>query len=209
MPSPQTPAEDRATRSRGRRTVALLIEAAVQEFTAHGYHGARIARIAERAGTSYGTFYLYFTDKDDVLWESVAGTLTGLSDVLATLEPLRPGPEGRRSLEEWVRRVSDYLQSHMPMFRAMVDAQAASEEIARRGVEMLGGYRRIIASAIRESDAVGVDPNLAALVIYATLERTNFTYYYGSLVASYREIVAALTEFFHLSLFGAPAPAAA
>lgn len=208
-PAQQAPADDRPSRPRGRRTAALLLDAAVEEFTAHGYHDARIARIAERAGTSYGTFYLYFTDKTDVLWESLEPFRTGLSEVLASLGPLRPGPDGRRELEGWVRRVCDHLQRHMPMFRALVEAQAASEEIARNGVEMLGDYRRAIATRIRESDAIGVDPNLAALVIYATLERTNFTYYYGSLVASHREIVTVLTEFVHRSLFGAPAPAAA
>ena len=31
-------------------------------------------------------------------------------------------------------------------------------------------------------------------------------YYYGSLVASYPEMVTALTEFLHLSLFGQPVP---
>ncbi|TYB42335.1 TetR/AcrR family transcriptional regulator [Actinomadura chibensis] len=205
----QPPAEDRPSRPRGRRTAALLLDAAVEEFTAHGYHDARIARIAERAGTSYGTFYLYFTDKTDVLWEALEPTRTGLADVLRTLGPLTPGPAGRAELEAWVRRFCDHQQRHMPMFRALVEAQAASEDIARNGVEMLGEYRRILAARIRESDAIGIDPNLAALVIYATLERTNFTYYYGSLVASYREIVTVLTEFVHRSLFGAPAASAA
>ena len=208
-PARQSPAEDRPSRSRGRRTAALLLDAAVEEFTAHGYHDARIARIAERAGTSYGTFYLYFTDKTDVLWEALESFRTGFSEVLGSLGPLTPGPDGRRELEAWVRRVCDHLQRHMPMFRALVEAQAASEEIARDGVEMLGHHRRAIAARIRESDAIGIDPNLAALVIYATIERTNFTYYYGSLVASYREIVTALTEFVHRSLFGAPSTAAA
>ncbi|TDB87479.1 TetR/AcrR family transcriptional regulator, partial [Actinomadura sp. KC216] len=198
-----SPAEERQSRPRGRRTAARLLDAAVEEFTAHGYHDARIARIAERAGTSYGTFYLHFTDKTDVLWESLEPMRTDLAGVLESLGPLEAGPDGRAALEAWVRRICDHFQRHMPMFRALVEAQAASEEIARSGVEMLGGYRRIIASRIRESDAIGVDPNLAALIIYATLERTNFTYYYGSLVASYREIVTVLTEFIHQSLFGA------
>lgn len=206
MPAPQTPAEDRATRERGRRTVAQLIDSAIEEFTAHGYHGARIARIAERAGTSYGTFYLYFTDKDDVLWEAIGGILRGKSEVLASLDRFTPGAAGRRSLSEWVRRVCDFWQQNMPLTQAMIDAQASSAEIAERGVEVLSGYRRILAARIRDSDAIGIDPNLGALVIYATLERANAMYFNGSLVASYPELVTALTEFTHLALFGASPP---
>ena len=50
----------RASRERGRHTVANLLDAAVAEFAAYGYHGARVARVAKRAGTAHGTFYVYF-----------------------------------------------------------------------------------------------------------------------------------------------------
>src|SRR4051794_4721659 len=95
----------RATRERGRRTLVKLLDAAVAEFSAYGYHGARVARVAKRAGTSHGTFYVYFTGKDDLLLavyeESTAESLA----ILFEMPALEPGADGFDALHHWVKRV--------------------------------------------------------------------------------------------------------
>lgn len=45
-------------------TKALLLRAATEEFAEYGLAGARIDRIAERAGTNKRMIYVYFGDKD-------------------------------------------------------------------------------------------------------------------------------------------------
>ncbi|NSX56884.1 TetR/AcrR family transcriptional regulator [Parasulfitobacter algicola] len=40
-----------------------LVDAAVAEFSEHGYGDARLARVAERAQVANGTIYHYFSDK--------------------------------------------------------------------------------------------------------------------------------------------------
>jgi AcrR family transcriptional regulator len=45
-------------------TKALLLRAATEEFAAYGLAGARIDRIAERAGANKRLLYVYFGDKD-------------------------------------------------------------------------------------------------------------------------------------------------
>ncbi len=44
-----------------------ILEAAVRVFARKGYHGARVAEIAKRAGVADGTIYLYFRNKEDIL----------------------------------------------------------------------------------------------------------------------------------------------
>lgn len=44
-----------------------LIQAALSVFAEHGYHGATMQQVAERAGMSKGGLYEYFTSKDDLL----------------------------------------------------------------------------------------------------------------------------------------------
>jgi AcrR family transcriptional regulator len=62
MPSPSKP---RARRPRdSAATKQLLLEAATDEFSEHGLAGARIDRIAERAGVNKRLLYVYFGDKD-------------------------------------------------------------------------------------------------------------------------------------------------
>lgn len=60
----RVPSQERAIRTR-----AALVKAAREEFSERGYASATAKSIAERAGVSTGSFYQYFRDKDQVLYE--------------------------------------------------------------------------------------------------------------------------------------------
>ncbi|WP_042383537.1 TetR/AcrR family transcriptional regulator [Streptacidiphilus melanogenes] len=61
---PAAPAPSRSPRPRdAEATKALLLRAATEEFAEHGFAGARIDRIAERAGANKRLLYVYFGDK--------------------------------------------------------------------------------------------------------------------------------------------------
>lgn len=55
----------------------LLLRAALEEFSAHGIAGARVDRLAKRAGVSAGSAYTYFDGKDG-LFEAVYEAVVGL-----------------------------------------------------------------------------------------------------------------------------------
>lgn len=52
---------------RSARTRERILEAAVEVFARRGFHGARVADIAEQAGIAYGLVYHHFRNKDDLL----------------------------------------------------------------------------------------------------------------------------------------------
>lgn len=56
---------------RGNRTRQRILEAAEQVFSRLGYHEASIVKITEAAGVAQGTFYLYFSGKQQVFDELV------------------------------------------------------------------------------------------------------------------------------------------
>lgn len=45
----------------------LIIEAALELVAEHGFHGAPMAMIADKAGVGAGTIYRYFAGKDDLI----------------------------------------------------------------------------------------------------------------------------------------------
>jgi TetR/AcrR family transcriptional regulator len=57
-PQPAPPVRDPA------RTTARILAAALSEFAAHGFAGARVDAIAKRAGTNKRMLYHYFDDKE-------------------------------------------------------------------------------------------------------------------------------------------------
>lgn len=69
----------------------LILKAAIAVFAEHGYHQAKMAKIAEVAGVSAGSLYLYFKNKASILshvfemtWEmmiTISSELTLRSDL--------------------------------------------------------------------------------------------------------------------------------
>ena len=52
---------------RSAETRERILAAATEVFARAGFHGARVADIAEHAGIAYGLVYHYFRNKDDIL----------------------------------------------------------------------------------------------------------------------------------------------
>src|SRR5207253_8578558 len=82
----------RAPRSkRSAETRERILAAATEVFARSGFHGARVADIAEQAGIAYGLVYHYFRNKDDILaaifserWAQYIGYLHEVGDRKST-----------------------------------------------------------------------------------------------------------------------------
>src|SRR5713101_6790901 len=98
------PAQERELRERGKRTMRKLLDAGMTVFAAPGYHAARVDDIVKVARTSHGTFYLYFSNKEDLfraLALDVASEMTTLAESLGAVDP---GEAGYQELRSWLGR---------------------------------------------------------------------------------------------------------
>jgi AcrR family transcriptional regulator len=81
----------RSERAAARRMA--ILEAALDEFSARGFAGARLEDVAQRAGVAKGTIYLHFKDKEALFQELVRAMLgpliTGLEHLQASDLPIR------------------------------------------------------------------------------------------------------------------------
>ncbi len=55
-------------RRKERKKEQLILNAAVKEFAECGYHDAKVALIAQRAGIATGSVYLYYKNKENLLF---------------------------------------------------------------------------------------------------------------------------------------------
>jgi AcrR family transcriptional regulator len=202
--------QSRATRERGRRTLVKLLDAAVAEFSAHGYHGSRVARVAKRAGTSHGTFYVYFKDKDDLLLAVLEGISAEVDAVLFNPPPFEPGRPGLAVVQAWVRQVCLLFQQHGGILAAVVDAMGddADPRIAARALENLIRCTGLLAERVRATGSPGIDPDLAAMCMYSLLERANNLVFTGVLHLSVEQLVDGIAEFMQRSVLGVESPSA-
>lgn len=138
----------RAQRREDRRD--SLKEAAIEVFSTHGYHAAKVSQIVETVGVAQGTFYLYYESKEQIFGEL-------LSDFLQTV----------------VGAVSDWEP-------ASLDSQEVlREELHRVGMkltEVLLEHRGLAAIFFREGLAVSQDFDEMIEEFYSTLAAlmTNF-----------------------------------
>ncbi len=63
-----------------------ILEAAKQEFIRKGYKDASIAAIMEAAGLGVGTFYNYFSSKEEILMQLLANLLREVTGKLAQMK---------------------------------------------------------------------------------------------------------------------------
>jgi AcrR family transcriptional regulator len=129
-----------------------ILDAALQVFADKGLEGARMEDIAEAAGLSKATIYLYFPSKVEVFREMILNALDGLVRVSLETDRTAPPPEALRSLVKamWYEVRSPRFESVYRLVRAAVHSfpelageyaqgvrmpvSGAAQEILDRGV---------------------------------------------------------------------------
>src|SRR3954470_11693994 len=79
-----TSAPTRRTRMSAQDRRSLVLQAAVEEFGEHGWHGARIEAIAARAGISHPYLLRLFSSKRDLFITAVDSAFDRMEDAFAT-----------------------------------------------------------------------------------------------------------------------------
>jgi len=168
-----TPAQERSLRAQGKKTVNRLLEAGLDVFGTRGYHATRVDDIVKAAKTSHGTFYLYFSNKEDLLASLITHCAEEMEALFETLGEVTPDEAGRAELREWLGRFASLYEHYGPVIRAWAEvAETVNPAFAERGVEILGNFTVNLAKRIEKASTNGsLDPNLAAVSLVAMLER--------------------------------------
>ena len=178
-----------------------LLDAGVEVFSKKGFHAARVDDIVKAARTSHGTFYLYFSNKEDLfraLAEDVAEQMTGLAD---SLGPLTPDASGEAELKAWLGRFAEVYERSGALIAAWTEAETEDSEVGRIGTDLLGEFAVALGRQIAKSDAP-FDPQLASIALVAMIERYHY-YALAGLVGAERDAVLdTLAAVTHAGLFG-------
>jgi TetR/AcrR family fatty acid metabolism transcriptional regulator len=171
--------------ARSAQTRERIIAAATEVFARSGFHGAKVADIAERAGIAYGLVYHYFHNKDDILaaifterWaeyvsylHEVGETELGFREQMRRLvhfwvEVYRREPDLMTVMINEVTRSYEFLESH-DIGTVMV-AFDAIEGIIRK-------------ARARGEIARDIDPQVASYVVFGAAEMVLTGYVMGTL----------------------------
>lgn len=166
------PAQERELRAQGKKTMRKLLDAGKRVFADRGFHAARVDDIVKVARTSHGTFYLYFSNKEDLLRALIDAASEEMVELAETLPDVEKGARGYEALRAWLDRFIDLYEEHGAVVRTWIEAETRSNDFALVGAEVLGGFSAALAKRIEAADTNGaLDPGIAAVAFVAMIER--------------------------------------
>ena len=171
------PASKRVLRSQGKRTMRKILDAAMVAFDKRGYHATRVNDIVEIAKTSHGTFYLYFSNKEDLLRALVAEAASDSQHVYDSFSTL-PSPGGTPRWEDvrgWVQAYSDLWTRYAPLFRVWAELATVDRDLGRTIRHTFSRVSYALTVRIGpDSTGHDLDPATAALAALAMLDRFHY-----------------------------------
>jgi AcrR family transcriptional regulator len=194
--------EPRELRARGRNTKRRLLDAGATVLAAKGYHATRVDDVVKLAETSHGTFYLYFSNKEELFRALAAEVAEDMQALAERLGPLRAGPAGRARLQQWIAEFVELYRKHGPVIRAWTEAEIGGSEFGRLGTDLLTQFTGVIVGRIREVAPADLDPAIASLVLVAMLERLNYYALTNQVRVESDDIAETLARVTQASLFG-------
>lgn len=152
-----------------------LLAAALELFVEKGYAGTRVEEVAQRAGVSKGTLFLYFPSKEElfkaVVRENISGRFTEWTAELETYE----GSSAellRYCLQVWWERVGSTKASCIPKLM-MSEGRNFPElaafyhlEVIKPGEELI---RRVIQRGVERGDFRPLNTQYAPYLILAPM----------------------------------------
>lgn len=133
-PAPRRRRDAEASRAR-------ILQAALEEFSAEGHSGARVDRIAARAGVSKPMLYEYFGDKDAIYAAALREAYVQIRAGEAELALDPDDPEG--AIRTLVRFTMDHYR-RKPWFIAMLNTENLRGGKTIRAIDEAAGLQSVL-----------------------------------------------------------------
>jgi AcrR family transcriptional regulator len=152
-------------------TVAALADAGAAQFRAHGYRSTSVDDIVEAADVARGTFYKYFSDKQDLL-AAIGAEIYGagliFADRVADVDPVAD----EATLQQWLATYVEFYDRYSGCIDAWAEGTTDDPTIVGIGehgqVMMDIGAARML---IRRPGPYPFDPVVSALILRALVTR--------------------------------------
>jgi len=199
---PASGTDDRVLRARGHRTRARLLDAGAAVFAAKGFHAARVDDIVRRAESSHGTFYLYFSSKEELFRQLVADVSEEIEALIATLPQVSKGEKGRAAMRTWLDGFADLYERSGAVIRTWTESELSTDPSGRQGDDALGALVGGLLTQVRIPKRTGLDPTVAILALVTMCERLNYYATTNQVKASRDELLDTLVDIIDAAAFG-------
>ncbi len=136
-----------------------LRAAALDLFTERGYEQTTVADIAERAGLTSRTFFRYFPDKREVLFQGAEGLEGAMTEALKKVDSASPALE---AVSAAVYAVGSYMGDIRDFARLRRNVIQTNAELRERELTKLSKLSGALAEALIRRGSNPIEAQLAA-----------------------------------------------
>lgn len=172
------PKKTRVVKRDPERTRAKILEAATAEFTKHGLGGARVDRIAKRAGTNERMLYYYFVSKDQLFLTVLENVYIKLAEAEKALELDHLDPV--EAIKKLIEFIWSYYITH-PEFISLINSENLHEakylKKSRKLAQLVSPVQDNIRTIVQRGQEAGVfRGGIDPAEVYITLVALNYYY---------------------------------
>ena len=154
---------------KGANTYERLLRAAEQTFSELGYHDTSVAEICRRAGVAHGTFYRYFTSKEEIFIQLIEQFGEKLcSRIELAMSPTNSPTE---QLLLSYRGILDFIGQYTALYNVLHEAEFLQMEVHRRFhsdiADLLQGTLKM---GIETGEFKPVDPDVVVCSLLGIVE---------------------------------------
>ncbi|NTU80497.1 MAG: TetR/AcrR family transcriptional regulator [Chloroflexales bacterium] len=167
-----SPSSSAARRAQARADLrAKILAAAAELFVAGGYQGLSMRQLAERIGYTAPTIYLYFANKDALLFALLEEGYNELGERLAAVAAAEPVPIARLAAlgREYVAFGRERPMHYQLMFMQRADFLQARLAARANRVDPLAVLQEAVAAAASAGAIRAADPQVITLSLWAAV----------------------------------------
>jgi AcrR family transcriptional regulator len=197
-----SPTDGRELRTQGKKTMAKLLDAGMTVLGERGYHAARVDDVVRVADVSHGTFYLYFSNKEDLFRALAMQCADDMTALASSLGAVAASADGIDELRRWLAEFIDAYRRYGVVIRAWMEDQVGSRDLSRLGAKTFGAIAASLVARLRETRRMDDhEAELHAAAMLAMIER--FTYFTTSrdLPFADADVVDTLATIIHRGFF--------
>jgi len=183
--NPNSPTNDTTISRREREKLAHrqeILDAATRVFAEKGFFSATLDEVAQEAEFSKGTVYLYFSSKDDLLYNVISSKTLHLTQIFHDILDMKSS--FKEELRELLRKLAEmafaekdffsiFLNQHAEFFKSLSPDKA--EEIYAMHADLDKVMVNRIEKAIEEGELRNITPYATNGIIHGASENMMFT----------------------------------
>jgi TetR/AcrR family transcriptional repressor of nem operon len=187
--------------SKGDETRQRIIEEAAAMFNQYGYEGASLARLMEATGLQKGGIYRHFTSKEELAAEAFDYAWNAARELR-----IKDLDESAGAIAQLKQLVANFVGKRgpvpggCPLLNTAVDSDDGNSVLRDRVRKALAEWKARLVRIMKEGIAAGeirkgVDPEVKATVIIASLEGALMISRLNRSLSALKTIEASLNEF--------------